>query len=86
MQTRRGKRRILVRRRRWKAMYQVEKMTNNESNRKRKRKGNGQGRRRGRARRRREGGKQEYRDAETEGLIRECKKTAKPNQKTVGIL
>ena len=52
MQTRRGMRRILVRRRKSEAMYQVEK-TNNESN--RKRNGNSQGRRKGRARRRREG-------------------------------
>ena len=50
MHTRRGRRRILISRRRWEAMYQVEKITNNIFD--RKRNGNNGGKRRGSDRKR----------------------------------
>ena len=62
MHTSRGRRRILISRRRWEAMHQIEKITDNEF--RRKRKGNNGGKRRVGE----EDVKiQEYRDAETDG-------------------
>ena len=83
MQSKRGRRRILIRRRRWEAMYQVEKTKNNQSKRKRKEtveEGEEEA----------IGGEekveaQEYRDVETAGLIREYQMNAKLTQATMEI-